>query len=88
MKIIVTLIPIDLVTKWFLFFRMRQKRKLIIQEGGGLVTQKISPFCLQRVALYLKGIPDSIMEFSKGIFLYVFKGFYKGMFLYVFPVCL
>ena len=36
---------------------------------------QISVFCLQRVALYFKAMPNSIV-------------FYKGIFLHVIPVCI
>ena len=55
MKIIVTIIPTNLVTSLLNF-----------QQVGGLVTRNRFDFCLQRVALYFKGTPNS-MEFYKRI---------------------
>ena len=46
MKIIVTIIPIDLVTNFilFLFFLANQKQELDFQQVGGLVTRNTSVF--------------------------------------------
>ena len=76
MKIIVSIIPTDLVInsfKLFLSFLTNQKQESGFQQGGGLVTGNISVFCLWRVALYFKAMPNSIK-------------FYKGIFLHVIPV--
>ena len=71
MKIIVTIIPKDLVTHLlFLSFLTNQKQESGSQQVGGLVTKNISVFCLLRVAQYFKTMPNSI-DFYKGIFLHV-----------------
>ena len=48
-KMIVALIPIDVVTNWFLPLSwslcIEQKRKSIFYKVGGLVTKYISVFC-------------------------------------------
>ena len=51
---------------------MKQKRKSIFKDVGGLVTKItiISVFCLKPVALYFKGMPNSV-GFCKRIFLHV-----------------
>ena len=50
MKVIVTIIPSDLVTNlilsFFLFFLKSQKQESDFQQVGGLVTRNISVFCL------------------------------------------
>ena len=53
-----------------LSFRRNQKQEAKFQQVGGLVTRNISVSCLQRVALYFKGMPNSI-DFHKKIFLHV-----------------
>ena len=58
-----------------LLFRMKQDRKSIFQEVGGLAMKNIFVFCLQRVELYFKDMPNSI-------------GFYTGIFSHVIPICL
>ena len=76
MKIIVTTIPTDLVTNSLLSslsFLTNQKQRSDFQQVGGLVMRNISVFYLQRVALYLKAIPNA-------------TDFYKGIFLHVIPV--
>ena len=49
MKIIVTIIPTDLVTNFllssFLSFLTNQKQESVFQEVGGPVTRNISVFC-------------------------------------------
>ena len=57
----------------FFSFLTNQKQESGFQQVGGLVTTNISVFCLQRVALYFKAMPNSI-------------GFYKGIFLHVISV--
>ena len=52
----------------FFSFLTNQKEESGFQQVGGLVTRIISVFCLQRVALYFKAMPNSI-DFYKGIFL-------------------
>ena len=54
----------------FLSFLTNQKQESGFQQVGSLVTRNISVFCLYRVALYFKAMPNSI-EFYKGIFLHV-----------------
>ena len=74
MKIIVNIIPTDLVTNWLfiLFFVLsyKPKQESGFQQVGGLVTRNISVFYLQPVAFYFKAILTSV-DFYKGIFLYV-----------------
>ena len=53
-----------------LSFRRNQKQELKFQQVGDLVTINISAFSLLRVALYCKGIPNSI-DFYKKIFWHV-----------------
>ena len=57
MKIIINLISKNLVIN-------------LVHRVDDLVTKNISVFCVQRVALYFKGIPNSI-DFCKTIFLHV-----------------
>ena len=57
----------------FLFFHKNQKQESNFQQVGGLVTRNSFAFCLQRVVLYFKGMPNSIH-------------FYKRIFLHVIPV--
>ena len=54
----------------FLSFLTNQKQESCFQQVGGLVMRKFSVFCLQRVALQFKAMPNSI-DFHKGIFLHV-----------------
>ena len=54
----------------FLSFLTNQKQESGFRQVGGLVTRNISAFCLYRVALYFKAMPNSI-DFYKGIFLHV-----------------
>ena len=54
----------------FLFFLTNQKQESGFQQVGGLVTRNISVFCLERVALYFKLMPNSI-DFCKEILLHV-----------------
>ena len=54
----------------FLSFVTNQKQELGFQQVVSLVTRNISAFCLKRVALYFKAMPNSI-DFGKGIFLHV-----------------
>ena len=54
-------------------FLTNEKQESGFQQVGGLVTRNISVFCLWRVALYFKVMPNSI-------------DFYKGVFLHVIPV--
>ena len=69
MKIILTIIPTDLVTDFFLFLQTK-KPESGFQQVGGLVTRNISIYCLKRVALYFKAMPNSI-DFYKRIFVNV-----------------
>ena len=58
----------------FLSFLTNQKQESGFQQVGGLVTRNIFAFCLQRVALYFKGMPNSIdflKECSYMLFLFV-----------------
>ena len=76
MKIIVTIVPTYLAKFaliFFLPFLTNEKQESDFQQVGGLVTRYISVFCLWRVVLYFKAMPNSI-------------DFYKGIFLHVFPV--
>ena len=73
MKIIVTIIPTDLVTNSLLsslcsFLQTKNKNQK--QNVGRLVTRNISDFCLWRVAFYFKAMPNSI-DFNKGVFVHV-----------------
>ena len=53
-----------------LCFLTNRNQESRFQQVGGLVTRNISVFCLYRVALYFKDMPNSI-DFYKGIFLRV-----------------
>ena len=64
MKIIVTIIPIDLVYIPFLSFHRNQKQESNFQQTGGLVTRNSFYFC------YFKGMPNSI-DFYKRIFFHI-----------------
>ena len=71
MNIIVTIIPTDLLTNSLLY---KTKKESAFQQVGGLVTRNISVFCLKRVVLYFKAMPNSVdflNEFSYMLFLYV-----------------
>ena len=74
MKIIVTTILIYLVTNlllsFFFSFLTNQKQESGFQQVGGLVTRNISIFCLERVVLYFKAMPNSV-DFYKEILLHV-----------------
>ena len=59
----------------FLSFLTNQTQESSFQQVGGLVTRNISAFCLQRVALDSKAMPNSV-------------NFYKGIFLHDIPVCI
>ena len=50
---------------YFLFFHRNQKQESYFQQGGGLVTRNSFAIYLQRVALYLKGMPNFV-DFIKG----------------------
>ena len=71
MKIILTILPAYLVTNLFLSFFLSfltdQKHESGFQQVESLVTRNISVFCLQRVALYFKTMPN-LINFYKGIF--------------------
>ena len=54
----------------FFSFCRNQKQESNFQKFGDLVTRSIFPFCLLRVLLYFKGMPNSI-DFHKKIFLHV-----------------
>ena len=54
----------------FLSFLDNQKQESSFQQVCSVVTRNISVFCLYRVALYFKAMPNSI-DFYKGIFLHV-----------------
>ena len=57
-----------------LSFRRNQKPDSNFQQVGDLVTRNISVFCLKRVKLYFKGMPNSI-DFYKRIFLHVIPAY-------------
>ena len=57
----------------FLFFLTNQKHESGFQQVDALVTRNVSVFCLERVALYFRTMPNSI-------------NFYKEIFLPVIPV--
>ena len=89
MKIIVTIIPTDLVTNsllsFFLSFLTNQKQESDFLQVGGLVTRTISVFCLQLVALYFKAMSNST-EFYKGGFLRCYScSYYSSMVYFNFP---
>ena len=67
----------------FLFFHRNQKQESNFQQVGGLVTWNSFTFYLQWVALYFKGMPNSI-DFHKRIFLLDFLSYscsyYSSMF--------
>ena len=72
MKIIVTIIPTDLVANSLLSFFcpfLQTKNKNHVFSKFVICYQEIFVFCLQRVALYFKAMLNSI-EFYKGIFLH------------------
>ena len=77
MRIIVPIINANLVANPFfipfLSFRRNQKQELSFQQVDGLITRNIFAFCLQRVALYFKTMPNT--------------DFYKVIFLHIIPVC-
>ena len=78
MTIIVTIIPADLVKNSLLsslFFLVNEKQESGLLHVCGLVMRNIFVFCLWRVALYFKVMPNSI-------------DFYKRIFLHVIPVCI
>ena len=69
MKIIVTIIAIDLVTNSLLsFYVILQKPKTGIQFStvGGLATKNISSFCLQQAVICFKPM-SNYMNFNKSI---------------------
>ena len=77
MKKIVTIIPTNLATNsykftfvLFLSYHTNQKQESNFQQVGGLVTRNSFVFCLQRIALYFKAMPNSI-DVYKRIFLHV-----------------
>ena len=51
-------------------FLTNQKQESASQQVGGLVTKNTSVFCLWRVALHFKAVPNSI-DFYKEILLHV-----------------
>ena len=61
------------ITLWS--FHKNQKQESNFQQAGALVTRNSFAFCLQRVCLYFKYIPNSI-------------GFYKRFFLDVTLACI
>ena len=73
MKIIINLIPTNLVTNslisLFCSFLETKNKNLNFQQVGDLVTRNISVFRLWRVALCFKGMLNS-MDFYKRIFLH------------------
>ena len=56
----------------FLSFRMNQRQESNFQKIGGLITKNIFALCFQLVALYFKGMPNSI-DIYKEIFLHAFS---------------
>ena len=60
----------NFINSIFLSFHRNQKQESNFQQVGALVTRNSFAFCLQRVALYFKSIPNSI-DFYKRIFLHV-----------------
>ena len=54
----------------FFSFLTNQRQESGFQQVGCLVTRFISAFCLHRVSLYFKAMPNSL-DFYKGIFLHV-----------------
>ena len=82
MEKIVTIIPINLATNsykftfaLFLSFHTNQKQEPNFQQVGGLARRNNFAFCLQRIALYFKAMPNSI-DFYKRIFLHVIPSWY------------
>ena len=77
MKITVTILARNLVTSFtsipFLSFHRNQNQESNFQQVGSLITRNRIAFCLYRVALYFKDIPNSI-------------GFYKMIFVHAIPV--
>ena len=60
----------------FLFFRRNKKQESNFPEVVTLVMKNISVLCLQRVALYFEGTPNSI-EFN----LIIFSGYLIDIFI-------
>ena len=72
----------------FLPFLTNQKQESGFQEVAGLVTRNIYLFCLHRVALYFKVMPNSIdfiWQFPHMLFQFVSLQFYDVIF-FLFPV--
>ena len=69
MKIIVTIIPANLVEN--LLFCTNQKQESNSQQVRDLVTRNTPGFCLYQVARYFKNMPNST-DLYKRIFLHVF----------------
>ena len=69
MKIIKTIIRTNLFEN--LLFCRNQKQESNSQQVGGLVTRNTPGFCLYRVVLYFKSMPNST-DLYKRIFLHVF----------------
>ena len=73
MKIIVAIIPTNLAANSLLslfcpaFETINKNLSTSFTKVGGLVTGNVSVFCLYRVKIYFKAIPNSI-DFYKGIF--------------------
>ena len=76
---IVTIISTNVVKFTFIplcpFVETKKKNESNFQQVGGLVTRNSFAFCLERVARYFKGMPNSIE-------------FYKRIFLHVIPACI
>ena len=70
LKITVPIAPTIFFSYSFLFCRRNKGQKPNFQQVGGLVTRIFSVFCLKRVTLNFKAMPNS-MDFYKGIFLHV-----------------
>ena len=68
--IILTRLVSSLLSSCFCPFIKNQKQETNFQQVGGLVMRNSFAFCLQRVALYFKGMLNSI-DFYKRILLHV-----------------
>ena len=69
----------------FLSFFINQIQNSDFQQVSGLVSGYVSAFCLKRVALYYKAMPNSFMSNSGYDFL---KGFSYMLFRFVVPLVL
>ena len=62
-----------------LSFSRSQKQEPNFQQVGDLVTRNIFVFCLKRVALYFKGMPNSIDFYKEGFLTRYSCSYYNSM---------